>query len=79
MRLGDHPEFIKMNMQIADFINEKIGEDTLEGVKTSNAMMPADINNQIAENMANPAYQQRNHPQHDFLVQDTLRLREMLN
>ena len=78
-RLGDHPDFIRMNVSIANFINEKIGEDTLEGVKTSNQMMPSDIQAEIAAIDANPAYFQKNHPQQPFLVQERLRLQEMLN
>ena len=73
-RLGDHPDFIRMNVSIANFINEKIGEDTLEGVKTSNQMMPSDIQAEIAAIDANPAYFQKNHPQQPFLVQERLRL-----
>lgn len=78
-RLGDNPDFIRMNVGIANFINEKIGEDTLEGVKTSNAMTPDDIKAQMSEIMSNPAYTQRNHPQQSYLVQERLRLQEMLN
>ena len=77
--LGDHPDFIRMNINLANFINEKIGEDTLEGVKTSNQMTPSDIEAQMADIMANPAYTQRNHPQQAHLVQERLRLQEMLN
>jgi len=78
-RLGDNPDFIRMNVGIANFINEKIGEDTLEGVKTSNAMTPGDIQAQMQDIMSNPAYTQRNHPQQSYLVQERLRLQEMLN
>ena len=78
-RLGDHPDFIRMNVSIANFINEKIGEDTLEGVKSSNQMMPTDIQAEIAAIDANPAYIQKNHPQQPYLVQERLRLQEMLN
>ena len=78
-RLGDNPDFIRMNVAISNFINEKIGEDTLEGVKASNAMVPNDIKAEIAAIDANPAYFDKRHPQQPYLVQERLRLQTMLN
>ena len=78
-RLGDNPDFIRMNVGIANFISERIGEDTLEGVKTSGQMTTADIQTQINDIDANPAYMQKGHPQQPFLVSERLRLQEMLN
>ena len=77
--LANHPEMIRTFSNIADFINERIGEDTLEGVKSSNQMMPNDIAAQISQIDANPAYLDKRNPQQPFLVQERLRLQEMLN
>ena len=77
--LANHPEMIRTFSNIADFINDRIGEDTLEGVKSSNQMMPNDIAAQISQIDANPAYLDKRNPQQPFLVQERLRLQEMLN
>ena len=48
-RLGDHPDVIRMIVNVGDFITNKVGEDSLEGVKTSNALGLDEINSKIAE------------------------------
>ena len=78
--LGDHPEMIKMMVNIGEFITSKIGEDSLEGVKTSNAFSPADAQAKLEEIRApsSPYWDQR-HPQHQFYVDESLKYQEMVN
>ena len=77
--LGDHPEMIKMMMNIGEFISSKIGEDSLEGIKTSGAMTPSDAQERISEITAkgSPYWDQR-HPEHDFYVNEALKYRGMM-
>lgn len=79
--LGDHPEMVKLMVNVGQFMSEKISEDTLAGVKTSMEMTPADIQSQIneirGEYMQTPYWQQRS-PGHDHAVKEVNRLTEML-
>ena len=77
--LGDHPEMIKMMVNIGEFINSKIGEDSLEGIKTSGAMTPADAQERVNELTAqgSPYWDQR-HPEHEFYVNEALKYRGMI-
>lgn len=78
--LGDHPEMIKMMVNIGEFISSKIGEDSLEGVKTSNAFSPADAQAKLEELRApNSPYWDQRHPQHQFYVDESLKYQGMLN
>lgn len=76
--LGDHPEMIRMMVNISQFINTKIGEDSLEGIKNSGALTPADAQGRLAELTAqgSPYWDQR-HPEHTFYVNEALKYREM--
>lgn len=76
--LGDHPDVIKMMINIGEFINTKIGEDSLEGIKNSGAMTPGDVQEKLSEltSQGSPYWDQR-HPEHEFYVNEALRLREM--
>lgn len=78
--LGDHPEMIKMMVNVSEFINSKIGEDSLVGVKTSGGLTPDDARSKLAEIRATgtPYWDQR-HPEHNFYVQEGLKYQEMLN
>ena len=79
--LGDHPEMVKLMVNVGQFMSEKISEDSLEGVKTSMQMTPSDIQSQIneirGEYMQTPYWQQRA-PGHDHAVKEVNRLTEML-
>jgi len=79
-RLGDHPEVIKMIVNVGEFITKKVGEDSLEGVKTSGAIGPEEINVKLKE-MTDPGtpYWDAKHPQHSFYVDEAMKYREMLN
>lgn len=78
--LGDHPEMIKMMVNVSQFINSKIGEDSLVGVKTTGGLSPDDARSKLAEIRApgTPYWDQR-HPEHNFYVQEGLKYQEMLN
>ena len=79
-RLGDHPEVIKLMVNVGKFISEKIGEDSLEGVKTSGAIGPDEIGNKVREFTAtNSPYWDAKHPEHRHYVDEAMRYREMLN
>ena len=76
--VGDHPDIIKMMVNIGQFIDSKIGEDSLEGVKNSGAMTPSDAQEKLSELMApNSPYWDQRHPEHQFYVNEALRIREI--
>lgn len=77
IRLGDHPEIIKGFSKIASMMSEdKILSNESENVNTVN-----DIEAEIAalSNDRNSPYWNKNHPDHDKVVQQVYTLREMLN
>jgi len=79
-RLGDHPDVIRMIVNVGEFITNKVGEDSLEGVKTSNAIGPQEINSKITEMTAQDTpYWDAKHPQHTFYVDEVMKYREMLS
>lgn len=75
--LGDNPEVIRMLAEIGTFMTDRIGEDTLEGVRTTGGMTPADAMAAVAEIESNPAYWDAKAPRHEFLVQEAQRLRTL--
>ena len=78
--LGDHPEIIKMMVNVGEFINSKIGEDVLAGTKSSGGLAPDDARAKLEEIRApNSPYWDQRHPEHQFYVQEGLRYQEMLN
>ena len=78
--LGDHPDIIKMMVNVSEFINSKIGEDVLAGNKSSGGLTPDDAKAKLSDIRApgSPYWDQR-HPEHQFYVQEGLRYQEMLN
>jgi hypothetical protein len=76
--LGDHPEMIRMMVNIGEFLEQRIGEDTLEGISSSGAMTPTDAMQKLSEIRApgTPYWDQR-HPEHQFYVDEALRYQEM--
>lgn len=78
--LGDHPDIIKMMVNVGEFINSKIGEDVLAGTKSSGGLAPDDARAKLEEIRApNSPYWDQRHPEHQFYVQEGLRYQEMLN
>ena len=76
--LGDHPDMIRMMVNIGEFLEQRIGEDTLEGMSSSGAMTPTDAMHKLSEIRApgTPYWDQR-HPEHQFYVDEALRYQEM--
>ena len=78
--LGDHPEMIKMMVNIGQFINSKIGEDSLEGIKTSGSLTPGDAQQRLAElTVEGSPYWNQRHPEHEFYVNEALKFRGMMS
>ena len=77
--LGDHPDFVRAFVGVGDFIRGKIGEDSLEGVKTTNAMTPAIAQQKINEikRQGGPFWNSKD-PEHDWAVAEALRLQEFI-
>ena len=76
-RLGDHPEIIKGFAKIADMMQE----DKIVSTESENVNTMKDIESEIASitnDKANP-YWNKQHPDHDKMVQQVYTLREMLN
>ena len=76
-RLGDHPEIIKGFAKIANMMSE----DKIVATESENANTSKDIEAEISalSNDKNGPYWNRNHPDHDKVVQQVYTLREMLN
>ena len=79
-QLGNSPEFAKLMANVGEYINNKIGEDKLEGTKTSNAVTVEDLQEQLAKITApNSPYYQKHHVEHDRVVDEALNIREQLS
>lgn len=78
--LGDNPDVIRLMASIGTFMQERLGEDTLEGVKTDGAMTPDQARDKLSELTAqgSPYWDQR-HPEHHWYINEALKLREMMN
>jgi len=78
--VGDHPDMIRMMVNIGQYINDKIGEDSLVGVKTTGGLTPDDAKAKLAEIRApNTPYWDQRHPEHQYYVQEGLKYQEMAN
>jgi|TARA_X000001388_G_C2227347_1_gene121614 hypothetical protein len=79
-RLGDNETLIKLFADIGHFMHEKIGEDNFSGRESEPGLSDNDVNQNIAKLTApNMPYWDKNHPSHEFDVQEVLRLRGLLN
>jgi len=76
MRVGDHPEMIKGFAKIASLLTE----DKIMSPEDENASKTSDIESEISSIMDNKdgPYWNKQHPDHDKLVQQVYTLREML-
>ena len=77
IRLGDHPEIIKGFAKIAGMMSE----DKIVATESENVNTVADIESEISAitNDTNGPYWNKQHPDHDKMVQQVYTLREMLN
>ena len=75
--LGDHPEIIKGFAKIADMMSE----DKIVATESENVNTVADIETEISTitNDTDGPYWNKQHPDHDKVVQQVYTLREMLN
>lgn len=75
--LGDNPEVIRMLANMGVYLRDKVGEDTLEGVKTSGGVTPNDAQAKVMELTApNTPYWDQRHPEHHWYVQEAMKWRE---
>ncbi len=75
--LGDNAQVVKTLVDVANYIQTNIGEDTLVGDKTSNVMTPDEAQTQINDLMRQDGpYWDNKHPQHDHFVKEVSRLME---
>lgn len=78
--LGDNPDVIRMMANIGAFMRERLGEDTLEGVKTNGGLTPDQARDKLSELTAsNSPYWDNRHPEHDWYVQEAMKFREITN
>ena len=77
IRLGDHPEIIKGFAKIA----EMMSEDKIVATESENVNTVADIETEISTitNNTDGPYWNKQHPDHDKVVQQVYTLREMLH
>lgn len=77
--LGNHPDFIKMAANMGVFMKEKMGEDTLEGVKTSGAASRHELEGKVAQLQApDSPYWDAKHAEHNWYVSEVSRVNEQL-
>mgnify|MGYP006908226269 FL=1 len=78
--LGDHPDVVRLFAEIGTYISEKVGEDSLVGVKTGGGMTPDEARMQLAEiHRKDSPFWDNRHPDHDAFVQRALRLQEAIH
>ena len=77
IRLGDHPEIIKGFAKIANMMSE----DKIVATESENVNTVADIESEISAitNDTDGPYWNKQHPDHDKIVQQVYTLREMLH
>ena len=75
--LGDNPAVVKLMSKVGQFIAEKTGEDNFAGSKGSGVMAPDEAHSKLREITApeSPYWSER-HPEHDWYVNEAMRLRE---
>ena len=78
--LGDNPNVVRLFAEIGSYINEKVGEDSLVGIKTSGGMTPDEARMQLSEiHRKDSPFWDNRHPDHDSFVQRALRLQEAIH
>lgn len=76
--LGDNPDFIRLMGKVGAYIQSKVGEDSLEGVRTSGGISPEEAMAKVAEIKAEGSpFWDRNDPRHDSFVQQALKYQEL--
>ena len=74
--LGDNPEIIRLLANVGTYIQERVGEDSLEGVRTSGALTPDDAMQKVRELTGpNTPYWDNRHPEHAWYVDEAMKYR----
>tara|TARA_B100000085_G_scaffold73255_1_gene65713 strand:+ start:620 stop:1498 length:879 start_codon:yes stop_codon:yes gene_type:complete len=78
-RLGDNAEFIKMMASVGEFINSRIGEDSIDGLQGTTAYNPTQLEDELKKLQdLNGPYGDKKHPEHDSYVRKVSELYEQL-
>ena len=79
--LASNPSLVRTLVNIGDFMQNKLGEDTLRGAKTGgNAMTPADAQRELnTVQVQGGPYWDNMHPGHAAAVAESLRLNEFIH
>jgi hypothetical protein len=76
-RLGDNPGVIKLLSKVGQFMNEKMGEDSIAGLGQTGVSTPDEAQAKLREVTAQGSpYWNAKHPEHKWYVDEALRLRE---
>ena len=79
-RLGDNADFIRFTANIGHYIQSRIGEDSLEGVKMSGGQTPDEMREELATLRApGTPYWDARHPEHEFQVRRAFEIQEKLS
>jgi len=75
--VGDNAEVVKLLANVGNFIKEKTSEDVFTGETSSPVMTPDEANSKIRELTATDSpYWDAKHKDHNYYVEETMRLRE---
>ena len=79
--LASNPSLVRTLVNIGDFMQNKLGEDTLRGAKTGgSAMTPADAQRELSQvQVQGGPYWDQMHPGHAAAVAESLRLNEFIH
>lgn len=79
--LASNPSLVRTLVNIGDYMQNKLGEDTLRGAKTGgNAMTPADAQRELSQlQVQGGPYWDQMHPGHAATVAESLRLNEFIH
>ena len=75
--LGDNPDVIRMLSNLGVYLRERVGEDSLEGVRTTGGVTPSDAQAKLRDLTApNTPYWDARHPEHQWYIDEAMKWRE---
>lgn len=78
--LGDNPEMVRFMVKLSDYIKTEVSEDGLAGRDSRPNVSDSDLQTRISTMTAkNSPYWEKQHPDHDRVVSEVLRLREQFH
>ncbi|NBQ50461.1 MAG: hypothetical protein EBY40_06540 [Marivivens sp.] len=78
--LGDNPDLVRFMVRLSDYVAEQVSEDGFSGRDSRPSVSEADLQSRISELTAkNSPYWEKMHPDHDRVVNEVLRARELLH